>query len=189
MRNGTVPPVILTAVAIGAFMPIGCERANSITAADLEHITPAPSRTPTVTPTPRPPVHANGTTTWVSISASRALCPEITSQVGSTDPLWLTMQTSGSSVTLTLGEDPPSDDPLGELPSRWVGTLTGNSIWAEFRGPYGGFACPNDDAITPRTGGTLTATNSAGAISGEYTEIYGRDSNAVTLLFRFRAAL
>jgi hypothetical protein len=126
--------------------------------------------------------------TWVSVSATRPLCPEILGQVGTTYPLWITMQIDGASVTLTLAHDPPSNDPMAEGPGIFRGTINGTSISASYVGPFGGFACRGDVSITRQTGGNLTATLSGNAIAGEYTEIFGEGTAAVTNLFRFTAA-
>jgi len=138
-----------------------------------------------------PPVgisSGTGSQTWTSIATSRALCPEITAQVGTTYPLWITVDVNGSFATLSLGEEPPSNDPMAEGPGIFRGTISGNSISASYAGPFGGFACPGDGSITRRTGGNLTATLSGKTIGGQYTEIYGNGADAVTLLFRFDAS-
>ena len=129
-----------------------------------------------------------GTFTWVSATATRPLCPEITSQIGGSWPLWIGMKIEGSSVTLLLSEGPPSNDPMDEGPAVFRGTIVGNSITASDASLAGGFACPADKSITREIGGDLTANVSGNTITGEYTTVYGSGADAVTLLFRFDAA-
>ena len=150
--------------------------------------TPTP-RSRTATPTPGAAQSRNGTVTWASIQTTRALCPEITNQVGHSWPLWLSMEINNSSVLLRLAHEPPTHDPLADPPAVFRGRLSGDSISAVNTGILGGFACSKDPSVTPQTGGDLTATLSEHRISGEYTEIYGSGANTVTFLFRFHADL
>ena len=145
--------------------------------------TKSPASSPTATVTPLGPsssLTGTGSVTWTSITTTRALCPEIRNQVGSSYSLMVTVATQGSQVVLTL-------DHHDDTPGTYVGTLSGSSIRAAYQGPLGGLACPSDTTVTPETSGDLTATLSANAITGQYTEVYGSGADAVTFGFEFEA--
>ena len=137
------------------------------------------------TPTPLGPgatLSGTGSVTWTSIVTTRALCPELRNQVGSSYSLTVTLRTEGSSVVLTL-------DHHDDEPGTYLGTLAGTSITAVYQGPFGGLACPSDTSVTPETRGDLTATLTSGGIAGQYDEVYGSGPDAVTFHFVIQARL
>lgn len=142
--------------------------------------------TSTSTPTPSPSVlsgnyKGQGTFTWQSIQTSRTLCPEITGQVGESWPLYVTLQITGSSVRLSMAEDPTE-------PEVFTGTVSGSAITASGN-PAGGFACPQDATVTPQVSSALTATTSQAGISGQWTETYGSGADEIALYYHFEANL
>ena len=149
----------------------------------------APARVP-ATAGPSPSSGANGRVTWTAVQTARPMCSEIMRQVGHSYPLWFTMKSEGSSITLTLSHDaPPSSDPMAEPPSVFQGTRDGNTVTAVNRGIMGGMACPGDASVTPQTGGVLSATIADERIAGEYTEVFGQGDLQVTFVFTFEATL
>jgi len=58
-----------------------------------------------------------------------------------------------------------------------------------YQGPFGGLACPSDTSVTPETRGDLTAKLVSGALTGQYTEVYGSGPDAVTFHFAIQARL
>src|SRR5262245_7194701 len=97
---------------------------------------------------------STGSITWTSIESLAPLCGSITSQLGSSYPLWLTMMAgSGSSVTIVMSHEGPlgGGDEMDDPPGVFAGTRTGNVIDASYTGHLGLLAC--DGLVAPMTGG------------------------------------
>ena len=134
---------------------------------------------------------SSGTVTLSAVRSQQPQCDFYTSRVGRTEPLWLTMESTGESVRLTLSANGPQEvGPEGEPLSFFVGSRRGDVVEAEYKGPLSRqlICSPNGD-FAREVGGMLIATISGNEISGEYTEVYGNGSRAVTFVFRFSARL
>jgi hypothetical protein len=143
-----------------------------------------------VTISQSPTLPPNGRVTLTSIQSSRVLCDALTRQVGSSWPTWLIVQFAGDQVTLSFWDDgPPHSDPLQDPPGVYKGTPIANAVSATFTGGPGAMACPNDRSLTPRTGGTLTATITEAKIVGDCTEVYANNAETTALSLHFEADL
>jgi hypothetical protein len=104
--------------------------------------------------------------------------PEITNQIGQSWNLYAKLTIQGSSVFLSLGEEP-------DAPWVYRGTIEGAEIRASGN-PGFGFACPGDPVVTPQTGSDLTGTLSGRTLSGQWTDIYGDGNGAVRFTYGFQ---
>jgi hypothetical protein len=136
-------------------------------------------------------VGPNGTFTWMSIQTTRAVCPEIATQIGGSWRIWVKLQTNGSEMTLLMSEtNLDNPDPMDDGPAVFKGTRSGNTITATLAPiNLGGWACPGDAGITPETAGDLKATIDGQNLSGQYSNVYGTGPNQITAIFKFQAVL
>ena len=121
----------------------------------------------------KPAPASNGTVTLSAVRSQQPQCDFYTSRVGRTEPLWLTMESTGESVRLTLSANGPSEvGPDGYPLSFFVGSRRGDVVEAEYKGPLSQLFCSANDNFAREVGGTLIATISGNEISGEYTSLY-----------------
>jgi len=163
----------------------GCDRANQVgsIAAPTPFINPLPA--PLAIPSPEPPASLNGSVKWTSIATSRALCKEITNQVGDSWPVRLAMASIGDVVRVDIWEGPPE----WEAPAEFDGTRRGEMVTAvrNNRSPLVMSCPPNMTAA--QTGGDLAMTITGKEVAGTYTEVYGTDRDRMTWYFEFRGTL
>jgi len=55
----------------------------------------------------------NGSFTWVTANATRALCAAITSQLGHSWPMWVVIASDGQDIALTMSEQTVNSEPVG----------------------------------------------------------------------------
>ena len=138
----------------------------------------------------KPAPASSGTVTLSAVRSQQPQCDFYTSRVGKTEPLWLTMESTGESVRLTLSANgPPEVGPDGHPLSFFVGSPRGDVLEAEYKGPLSQLICSPNGDFAREVGGMLIATISGNEISGEYTAVYGNGSHEVTFVFRFSARL
>jgi hypothetical protein len=147
-------------------------------------INPLPAPMPI--PSPPAPASNNGTVTWISIVTSRALCNEITKQVGDSWRVRLAMSSSGNLVRVSIWEGPPEWEPA----AQFDGVRDGDVVTAARNKESPSIlACPRDLAGTPQTGGDLTMTISGNEVTGKYSEIFGTGPDRATFNFSVQATL